>query len=113
MIKLNLTKEQVTYFQKEYPHQKGDLCEDWLAMHAELARLNKAMDRVIGDLEGIIFGKLNSPDYNDGIKAGQRFALDILRKHFPELKEDIEDEDLLEEEDLQIEERERRKQEGG
>jgi len=90
----------------------GMVHDDWLTMHQELARLNKAIRDAVGDMELIKTAdeptRIGWRFYCHGIKD----ALDILRKHFPdELKED--DEDLLEEEDLQIEERERRKQEGG
>ena len=104
MIKLNLTKEQVESMDLDL------IVIDWKLMCAELDRLNKAIREAVGEITQ--YGKTYKDDDQDvGIVTG--LYLNIIHKYFPELKEDIEDEDLLEEEDLQIEERERREQEGG
>jgi hypothetical protein len=94
MIKLNLTKEQA---EKSYRLSAAygydyELAQDWLALHAELARLNKAIREAVGEINSNL-GHIQKTTYENkpirfGISDGIEMSVNILRKHFPELKED-------------------------
>lgn len=112
-LKLNLTKEQALYFLKEYPHQKGDLCEDWLTMYKEIGgleadkailiatvdtsnkqieRMNKTLQEAVEEIEGYrdeaVSDNQDDVPFWNGRQSGYMIVLDILRdKYFPELKE--------------------------
>jgi hypothetical protein len=88
MDKLNLTKEQVAqiykYTKDEDPDcYKNKLQQDWLTMHAELARLHTAIDGAMEEIGQ--YTKSFGVEGYDSAKA-HRNALDILRKHLGEKK---------------------------
>ena len=82
---LNLTKEQVNNIVIETLTETKivDLQNDWLTMHAELARLNKAIREAVGEIKSSIHsGYIEDGDeFCIGKKFAYSSSIDILRKH--------------------------------
>jgi len=101
-MKLNFERERVVRMRAsigkpdDIYHADDRMCFDWITMYDELASRDKAIREAAEEMDELKKGAIPAGDwseemkrsYKNGYSASGLRASNILRNHFPELKED-------------------------